>query len=355
MSSPFDDYNAALHLEGRELDGGWRVGTRMRTTSGGTGGAFSAGYLVTNDRGRCGFLKVLDLASVLNQGVDAVLDATGAFVAERDLLVMCGHRKLSRVVTAISHGQFKLPEFMLGDVNYIIFELASHDVRVALSQAETLTNVLRLEYLRNLAVGLRQLHSNEVAHQDLKPSNFLLFPDDSNGRHVGKVADLGRAFRKGVPASHDHLIAPGDRAYAPPEQLYRYAFPEEVVRRFGADLYQLGSMASFMFTGMTMNSLLASELAPHHHWDTYGDSYLDVLPFLENAYASVIPILKQSLPGDVDSRLGGIIEFLCQPDPRRRGHPASRRCGGVDYSLVRVVTEIDLIAHRSMLLSRAAA
>ncbi|PTT60168.1 hypothetical protein DBR22_20950 [Arthrobacter sp. HMWF013] len=313
------------------------------------------GYLVSQENGRQGFLKVLDLASVVSHGVDAMLEATSAYVAERDLLVMCGTRKLSRVVTAISYGQFKLSNFMLSDINYIIFELASHDVRVALSQAGTITNALKLEYLRNLAVGLRQLHSNEVAHQDLKPSNFLLFPDDVNGGRVGKVADLGRAYRKGAPASHDQLVTPGDRTYAPPEQLYRYIFPEESVRRFAADLYQLGSMATFMFTGTTMNSLLADELSEHHHWDAFGDSFLEVLPYLEDAYSRIITTLQSDLATDTDPRLGAVVEFLCQPDPRRRGHPAAVKGRGSRFSLERVVSEIDLMAHKAYVRARAAA
>lgn len=349
MRSPLDHVNAALHLEGKVLDGGWKVEALLDPDPSATGGFFSVGYFVTHESGRKGFLKVLDLASVISFGVDAMFEATSAYRAERDLLLMCGSRKLSRVVTAISHGELTLPEYMLAQVNYIIFELAAHDVRVALSQTQTITHALMLEYLRNLAVGLRQLHSNEVAHQDLKPSNFLLFPDEADGRHVGKVADLGRAFRKGAPTSHDHLPMPGDRTYAPPEQLFGYTFPEENVRRYAADLYQLGSMATFMFTATTMNALLSQELPGEHHWDSWGDSFLDVLPYLENAYSRIIEDLKESLPAGVDPRLGLIIEFLCQPDPRRRGHPAARKARGSAYSLERVVSEIDLLAHKALI------
>jgi hypothetical protein len=92
---------------------------------------------------------------------------------------------------------------------------------------------------------------------------------------------------------------------------------------------------------------LADEVSSHHHWNNFGESFLDVLPYLENAYANIIVTLKDALASDADPRLGAIIEFLCQPDPRRRGHPAASKGRGSPFSLERVVSEIDLLTHKA--------
>ena len=52
--------------------------------------------------------------------------------------------------------------------------------------------------MHHIATGLFQLHSAAVAHQDLKPSNVLVF-DHS----ISKVADLGSASVKGKVNVHE--------------------------------------------------------------------------------------------------------------------------------------------------------
>src|SRR5205823_2049082 len=64
--------------------------------------------------------------------------------------------------------------------------------------------------LHHIATGLYQLHSAEVAHQDLKPSNILVFEGSTS-----KIADLGCASVKGVASPRDSAAFAGDRTYAP--------------------------------------------------------------------------------------------------------------------------------------------
>nr|AXV46190.1 protein kinase [Arthrobacter sp.] len=335
-----------MHLEGFELEGGWKVGPLNGRDPSATGGMFSVSYMATRSDGRQSFVKVIDLITAIGD-IDRLQETVNEYISERDLLIMCGQHRLSHVVTAIGHGQFVLPGYMLGQVNYIVFELAASDVRVALSQGNSIDVVLRLELLHNLAVGLRQLHQREVAHQDLKPSNFLIFPDTSNGGSQGKLADLGRAYRHGHPSMHDSYVRPGDKGYAPPEQLYGHEYPDMRVRRFSADLYQLGNLACFMFGGVTMNALLTLELAPEHHWDSFGDEYEEALPYLQDAYGRAIARLRENLPQEVRGPLSSMISYLCEPDGTRRGHPAAHKGNGSGFALQRVVSEIDLLARRT--------
>ena len=290
-----------------------------------------------------------------NDPVEALSEQTAQFIAERDLCLFCGEKRLSRVVTAIDHGQIDMPDFgILRRVSYIIFELGTHDVRRALSIQKSIDEVVRLEYLHSIALGLSQLHSIGVAHQDLKPSNFLVFPNIENDRAMGKLADLGRSYRSGHPTNVDQFVRPGDLNYAPPEQLYRHQFPDEATRRFSADLYQLGNMASFLFSGETMNSKLARHLDTSHHWRHFGDGYDAALPYLHTAFAKAVTELKATLEDNTASIVIPFVEYLCEPDATRRGHPAShRQAVGSKFALNRVVSDLNLAAQRAALRIRA--
>ncbi|MBD8484901.1 hypothetical protein IFT79_04660 [Frigoribacterium sp. CFBP 8759] len=340
----FDEHNAALHLEGQVLDGGWVVGALHKRAAEATGGMFSVSYTVSHTNGRQGFLKVVDLVRVFGD-INLLQLTINEYIAERDLLILCGERRLSKVVTAIDHGQFTLPGFILGSINYIIFELATSDVRIALSQGEQINVLIKVEMVHQLATGLRQLHRFEVAHQDLKPSNFLVFERGEAGSE-GKIADLGRAFRPGAPTAHDAMVRPGDKSYAPPEQLYRHEYPDRAVRRYAADLYQLGNLIAFIFGGVTLNGLMSLRLSDDHHWDTFGDSYPEALPYVTEAFEGSLEYLRSTLSPLIADDLTDIIGYLCAPDATLRGHPQARKRGQSPFSLERVVAQLDLLGRR---------
>ena len=351
-----DSQNAALHLEGHVVGEGWRVGPRNTPHKDATGGYFSVTYPVQRSDGATGFLKVLNLARAFESPyfMDELNWLSAEYVAERDLCILCGQQRLSRVVTAIDHGQFQMPGFLMAPVSYIIFELATHDVRVAMSTSQRLDATLQLHYLHNLATGVAQLHARRIAHQDLKPSNFLVFPADTTGKEVGKIGDLGRAFRSGSISPHDTIEIPGDHIYAPPEQLYRHTYNDEATRRYAADLYQVGSIAMFLITGTTMNAHLTAELPAELHWSNYGDSYQEVLPYLNHAFGAVLASLTLPFSDELNQRFRQVVRYLCEPDAEKRGHPVARRVRhGSPYQLNRIVSELDLIARRAAIEVRA--
>ena len=346
-----DDMNAALHLEGATLPGGWLVGAR--DTSARAGG-FSISYPVTGPDGRRGFLKVLDLVSVFGDLTD-LSNTLNDFLIERDLVLLCGATAMSRVVVAIDHGQVTLDAYMppLSTVHYIVFEHAEGgDLSDALSATRVDDLALRLDLIHDLAVGLRQLHAKNIAHQDVKPDNSLIFHRDRGLRSIGKVSDLGRAYQSGVSTSHDEDLIPGDRSFAPPEQLYGFQHPDVATRRFGADLYQLGSLICFTIGAVTFNAMLAERLAPEHHWSVFGDGFMNALPYIDEAFTDAIRDLRDTLPREVSPEVVSLIEYLCEPRPERRGHPRARGKHGSPFSLERVVAEINLAAVRARLRSR---
>jgi serine/threonine protein kinase len=279
---------------------------------------------------------------------------TNAYNYERDLLLKCRDLKLDRVVVAIDHGSIQVqPGNAYSSVPYIIFELADGDVRkhIRISQHFDLRWALRT--LHHIATGLQQLHRKGIAHQDLKPSNVMMFEQGGSA----KLGDLGRASQETDPGRFDHAQFAGDRKYLPPELAYGLHVRDWHERR-GADAYHLGNMIVFMFTGMSMTALWVMELAPEHRPRVWKGSFADVLPFVRAAVGVAADKVVAQLPGSVRKPLGDMLRHLCDPDPAVRGHPRARSQRHADpYDISRFVTELDLLARRAeaMLLTHVSA
>jgi eukaryotic-like serine/threonine-protein kinase len=338
---------AAAQLLGTVLPGGWRVVSQIDPHDGGTGGNFSVGYIVENADGRKGFCKALDFSEAMfaNDPAEAFGHLAAAYNFERDLLRKCAESRMSRVILAIDDGVVDVPGGLPPRVNYLILELADTNIRKTLNLNAEIDTAAKLRALQNVATGLRQLHDKEIAHQDVKPSNILQF--DSHTPTVSKVADLGRATDRVRAASHDDLMIAGDRAYAPPEQLYGATPVEFGARRYGCDLYQLGSLTSFLFTGVSMNALLLRHLDRSHSWKEWSGTYDEVLPYVRDAFGRSVAYAGDSVETEVRDDVMRIIGYLCEPDPTRRGHPVTLSRPGSQYSLQRTVTELDLLTRRA--------
>jgi serine/threonine protein kinase len=252
---------------------------------------------------------------------------------------------MSRVVLAIDDGVVDVPNGFPPRVNYLIFELADTNIRKTLNLEAKLDTAAKLRALQNVATGLRQLHDKDIAHQDVKPSNVLQF--GSQVPPVSKVADLGRATDRGRAASHDEYPIAGDRTYAPPEQLYGATPIDFGQRRYGCDLYQLGSLTAFLFTGVSMNALLLRHLDRSHSWREWSGSYGEVLPYVRDAFGRSVAYAGESVEIEVRDDVMRILGYLCEPDPTRRGHPATVSRPGNPFSLERTVTEFDLLTRRA--------
>lgn len=350
-----DQYAASLLL-GRELDGGWKVIEQMPRADEATGGHFSIGYVVERD-GRRGFLKALDFSNMFDEHEPTVVlqAMTGAFNFERDVLQRCADHSMDRIVLAIDSGSTRVegaPGIEL--VSYLIFEEAEHgDVRKAMAAAAELFNTpWRFRVLHHMAVALNQLHSQEMAHQDMKPSNVLVFAPDSS-----KLGDLGRVSALGFAAAHDNLGVAGDRSYAPLELLYGEQAPNWRVRRQACDLYLLGSLGVFLFSNVSMTAAvlahLPAELRPGSWGGAYTGTYVDVLPHVRGAFDLSMDALTADLRPETDARLVPTLRQLCDPDPSVRGHHRARALKhGNPYSLERFIADFNEMARRSEIDSR---
>jgi serine/threonine protein kinase len=305
---------------------------------------FSVSYPVSRE-GQRAFLKALDFSEAAKApDVPTALQAlTEAFNFERNLLRRCVEKRMDRIVVAIQDGKIRVDDSTLGTVNYLIFEFAEHDIRSQLALIEAHEVAWKLRALHHIATGLRQLHLIGVAHQDVKPSNVLVF----KGR-VSKVADLGCASVKGTESPRDELGCAGDPNYAPPELLYDYQDPEWNRRRFGCDAYLLGSMITFLFVGTTMTAAITSHLHTEHMFYNWGGTYQSVLPYVRDAFGHAInDFAEQISDTQLRRELVEIVSQLCDPDPSLRGHPLNRTKAGNPLSLERYLARLDLLARRA--------
>ena len=332
-------------LEGMNLPNGWRVVRKLKAEDNATGGQFSCGYLAEHEKGAKGYLKALDFFSRLHESDDparALEPLLRAFNFERDLLYRCGNRRLSRIVLALDDGAITVSDVQgPSTVQYIIFELADGDVRSQIGPADDLDVAWALRSLHQAAVGLEQLHLIGTAHQDLKPSNVLLFDE----RASSKLADLGRAAtREGEQPDHCQAPVAGDLGYAPPELLYRSPEGSWDDRRIGCDLYHLGSMIASMFTTVGMTPLIMMGLAPTFRVTQWRGSYTEVLPYVQAAFTDAISYVENEIPKPYRRQLVEMLSQLCDPDPVRRGDPKDKTFPGNEYSVRRYIAKLDLVA-----------
>lgn len=344
MTTESNMATAAGALVGMELANGWRVIDKIEAEACSTGGHFSVGYKVENTTGRVGFLKAIDL-SPKHQSSDPARELAAvlnAFNHERDLLEKCKNRNLDHIVTAIGSGSAYVDDPFNQPVQYIIFEMADGDVRVLLDRfSEKLDWAWLLRSAHQVSVGLRQLHSIEYAHQDLKPSNVLVFENE-----LSKIADLGCASDTRDLSPRSSCDIPGDMTYAPVELRYGHISEDWVTRRFGCDFYHLGSMLHFYATkvGMTqaIESLLPSGVGPRE----WGGTYAQAIDYVNAAFTQVLADFEECVPELVRSDVVVLVRELCNPDPNIRGDRTRGDEPKKRFDLERIVSRLDLVASR---------
>jgi eukaryotic-like serine/threonine-protein kinase len=336
----------AYFLTGINLPDDWTVLHQFTPAPSATGGNFSVGYEVENTDGHRGFLKALDLSSAL-AAPDLIAELnklTDQYSYEVDLLEFCKTRRMDKIVTAIDKGTYR-PVGVGIPVPYIIFDLADGDVRAHVSgRAFDLAWILRC--LHHAVTATQQLHSNNYAHGDLKPSNVLVF-----GK-TAKVADLGRATDSQQTSPFSHLLYCGDRTYAPPEALYEENPGDMWKHRRGCDLYQLGSFIAFLFAHRHINDFLKSELDPQFHptfWNgPVQGNFMQTLPYIMDAFARALDRfakqIRQTTPEPIAIEVIKAVQDLCSPDPMTRGHPRNRVGNQNAHGLERYVSLFDRLA-----------
>jgi serine/threonine protein kinase len=338
--------NAAQNLEGRILKTGWKVINKIEKPEYATGQFFSVCYLVEKDDQIC-FLKAFDFAKFFQiqpaSIVDVMTDMLNAYKYEKDLSDLCLNNHVTKVVFVKDSGEEEVEGFSIPTVPYLIFDLADGDVRQRLKVSGKLDFVWRLKSLHDIAVGLKQLHSINVSHQDLKPSNILLFDMDS------KIGDLGRSVCDKLVGPHSSLKFAGDYNYAPPEVMYNYYEADWIKRVFATDCYLLGSMIVFYFTNVTMSALLMKHIPENFRWHVWRGTFDEIKPYIADAFTKSLNDFELALDDDqFKFELKQLVEKLCYPFPENRGHPKNILSKGNSYNLERFISKFDLLHKRAL-------
>jgi len=346
------DNNAAHNLKGLTLGTGWFVKEKIEKKDNQTGSFFSVCYFVEKN-GEISFLKAFDIMkfnSIMpgKSMIDVMNEMTTVFKYERDLSSYCKNKNVDKVSFVKEAGEEIVEGYSFAFVPYLIFDLAEGDVRKTLNFSSDLDYAWRFKSLHDVAIGLMQLHKVDVSHQDLKPSNILVFTDES------KIGDLGRSICRSMDGPYNHEVFTGDWTYAPPEILYGFYENDWYKRVFATDCYLLGSLVVFYFTGISMTALLRKYIPNEFSWDFWRGNFLDIAPYLEDAFTNALIEFEANITQVVYlSDLKQMVEYLCYPIPSRRGHPKNINSIGSNYSLERFVSKLDLLKRKAELKIKA--
>ncbi len=329
--------NAANKLEGITLKSGWLVKKKIEKYDNQTGSIFSVCYKAEKNGVTC-FLKAFDFSKffMLHAGksaMEVLNEMSSAYLYEEKLSNFCKNKHVKKVAFVIEAGQEIVNGYAINIVPYLIFELADGDVRKKLTISKNLDYAWRLKSLHDVAIGLNQLHKINVMHQDLKPSNILVFSDEC------KIGDLGRSLCNDIDSPLRNISFSGDFNHAPPEILYNYYDPDLNKRAYAADCYLLGSLIVFYFSGFSMNALLIKHIEDCFSWPKWTGSFTELEPYLEHAFSKALKEFEHNID-NIEIKKGTLelVEYLCNPIPAKRGHPKSIASIGSNYSLERFVS-----------------
>lgn len=337
----------ASRLEGKIIGNKWKVNKKRIKTVDDHSGAFSSCYEVQNiENGEIGFLKAINYEyafKAISPGIPSTVflqNLTQNYNYEKDLLEFCKDKKMSRIVTAIAHGEYIESAEML-PVPYLVFETATGSLK-NVKQQKQIDLAWKLGVIHGFLVGLSQLHQEKIVHQDIKPSNVLIF-----GHNVSKLGDLGNAtkFDKKSPM-WEHTGHCGDFSYAPIELLYGYSSTDWNTRRLGADLFMAGGIITYIITDSNFLSLLAANIPDVYKPKNFGGTFEDVIPHLVEAYNNTLAEIKDRIDASIRKDIIEIIAYLTYPVPEQRGLPKGLNTSLPQYSLHRYISVIDRLAKK---------
>jgi len=354
--------NPAENLVGLLIVDGWQAVTKIDKPDQGansdlSGGFFSVGYICEKDieenkrkKKVKAFLKVIDVQkAIMLYGHLPLMERlrlmSSSFSFECDILELCRNAKLDRIVKVISKGDLPPPDGSMFELPYILFEIADGDVRKIVSRSDKIDDAWRFRVLHDVAVGIQQLHSKDIAHQDLKPSNVLIFDEKKEGAKIGDLGCSTSLARSGV---RDGEMIPGDKFYAPPEQAFGIRPEEWIDRCQAADLYHLGTLAAFLFAGLVPINFYLEKLPVEARPPLWGGKgrcdYRTALPALQATFSEYVETIQNDFPAWARHRLSELIVHACNPDYSSRGDPSSRRRTGRPIGIETFVSRFNRLA-----------
>ncbi|MFA6570977.1 MAG: protein kinase [Bacteroidota bacterium] len=334
--------NAADNLLGLTLQTGWKVIAKINRLPNATGSFFSVCYKVEKEGEIC-FLKALNFGAFFsnNNGkkniTEVLTEMLEAHKYEKRLSELCKKKHASKIIFVKDSGEVNVDGYTISLVPYLIFDLADGDVRSQINLSNKLDFTWRLQSLHDIAVGIKQLHQINISHQDIKPSNILLFKQDS------KIGDLGRSLCFDVKSPYDDLAFSGDWNYAPPEIIYQYYEKDMRKRSYAIDCYLLGSILVYYFLGISMTALLMRHIPEPLKYYNWKGTFEEIQPYLINSFSDALIEFSNNIENEYFKKeLQDLVERLCFPIPDKRGHIKILNSSN-PFNLERVITKFDVL------------
>lgn len=358
------------HLVGKTFDGAkagrsWLVKEKVNRPKGGTGGTFSVGYVASDATGEDFFLKATDIGLLRVDGdkskLEQMTDALNLQRFEREMLDICTVSGMNRIVRAVDYGELEvIHEGVKEFVFFIVFEKAVGDIRASARDYRKTGVSWVPRVIHNMAVATSQLHGKNISHNDIKPSNLLVFD-----AAVQKLSDLGRATCADHNGPWDRLKEAGDRNYSAPEAWgYQYLTPVSGTRvehgyRKRFDLYMLGSLIYFLLTEQSLNSVMAVYLRPEYGPSNWSGDFAGIMPYLRDVHGQAMAVMDAevlSTYGDAGrdnlTEILQAVRDLTNVDPELRGDRRNIVSGLQNHDLQRLISRTDILSKKLALLEK---
>ncbi len=245
-------------------------------------------YRVIQKLGEGGFGTTFEVedagtAKVLKVLLNNYPKAVSLFQREAEVLQRLGYPGIPRVDP---DGYFTFePEASSEPLHCLVMEkIAGQNLQEWLLENQPISQEQAIDWLKQLAPILHQVHQQQYFHRDIKPSNIMLKPD---GQLVlidfGAVRELTETYwRKVEQKDVTGMISPG---YTPPEQYDGQA-------EMKSDFFALGRTFVHLLTGK-------------HPIDFYKDSQTGALIWRDSAE-------------QISESLADLIDYLMAPFPGQR-------------------------------------
>lgn len=209
-----------------------------------------------------------------------------------------------------------------GDGMYMLMPFADYNLSSFIASTNSNPDIeLRYDIFEQIIFAINFAHRKSILHRDLAPSNILLF-EDNNQINV-KVSDfgLGKDLSSLSNLTTSSASDYGHVYYTAPEQL-------ENLRNasFRSDIYSLGCVCYYVFTGKKPSKILAFDLITlvnkatsyspsdrHQDIDEFEKHYIRLKKMVlsradQNQYVSLKKFLKQPGPLDINELHEKLIE-----------------------------------------------
>ena len=70
-----------------------------------------------------------------------------------------------------------------------------------------------------------------------------------------------------------------------------------------------------------MNASMTRHVHPNHLPLKWTHDYRSVLPYIRDAFEQALTDIERDIPASVRPQIIEVLRWLCNPDPKRRGHP----------------------------------